>query len=294
VGLRWVGALEGWERAARRRRAVDDWERKVEAQYEKDAADVRDAMKALGVSKPEDLKEALGRIADADAVVAEWRRRIAEWEASPEAKGVAGERARVEQSLRAVEAKLAGEAGGFVRDVRSVEMELHRLESDAAAPSAPAAPAAAPAAAPGPAAGDPLRGLLEKAAAELGGSPAAAGRAVSQKASQALAGLSFQRLQALVVDDRGNVQVQTGGRAVPGMTLPPADKDLAWLALKLALIEQALAAGKLVAIADDALAGLSDGARRFAARLLKQIAKPGQIVHATSDAAFKEAADHSA
>ncbi len=49
-----------------------------------------------------------------------------------------------------------------------------------------------------------------------------------------------------------------------------------------------------MAVADDAFAGLSDGARRFAARLLKQIAKPGQIVHATSDPAFKEAADHSA
>ena len=123
---------------------------------------------------------------------------------------------------------------------------------------------------------------------------AAAGRAVAQKASQALVGLSFQRLQAIVVDDRGNLQVQTGGRAVSAMTLPGADKDLVWLALKLALAEQALAAGKVVATVDDAFAGLSDGARRFAARLLKQIAKPGQIVHATSDPSFKEAADHAA
>ncbi len=293
VGLRWVRALEAWERVARRRRAVDDWERKVEGQYEKDASAVRDAMKALGISKPEDLKEALARIADADAVVAEWRRRIEEWEASPEAKSASGERARVEKTLRGVEAKLSQEAGGFVRDVRSVEMEIQRLESEAAAPQAAAAPVPAPAPAPAPT-GDPLRHLLEKAAAELGGSPAAAGRTVSQKASQALVGLSFQRLQAVVVDDRGNVQVQTGGRAVAAATLLAADKDLVWLALKLAFLEQALAAGRLVAVLDDAFAGLSDGARRFAARLLKQIAKPGQIVHATSDAAFKEAADHSA
>lgn len=290
VGLRWVGGLESFERVARRRRTVDDWEQKVEAQYEKDAAGVRDAMKALGVSKPEDLKESLGRIADADAVVAEWRRRLEEWEASPEARSASGERARVQKTLHEVEAKLSGEAGGFVRDVRSVESEIHRLETEAAAPPAPAA---SPAPAPAPS-GDPLRTLLEGAAAELGGSPAAAGRAVAQRASQALLGLSFQRLQAVVVDDRGNVQVQTGGRATPAAALPAADKDLVWLALKLALAEQALAAGKLVALADDAFAGLSDGARKFAGRLLKQMAKPGQIVHATSDAAFKEAADHSA
>jgi len=79
---------------------------------------------------------------------------------------------------------------------------------------------------------------------------------------------------------------------VPLATLPPADKDLVFLALKLAFVERAIAEGKTVAVADDAFAGLSDGAKRFAARLLKQIAKPGQVVHATADAAFREAADH--
>jgi hypothetical protein len=78
------------------------------------------------------------------------------------------------------------------------------------------------------------------------------------------------------------------------MTLPPADRDLVFIAIKLAFAEQALAAGKVIAIADDAFAGLSEGARRFAARLLKQIAKPGQLVHATTDPSFKEAADHAA
>jgi hypothetical protein len=107
-------------------------------------------------------------------------------------------------------------------------------------------------------------------------------------------GLSFQRLQAIQVDDRGNVLVQVGGRAAAAAALPPADRDLVWLSLKLAFVEQALAAGKLVAVADDAFAGLSEGARRFAARLLKQLAKPGQILHATSDPSFREAADHAA
>jgi hypothetical protein len=117
---------------------------------------------------------------------------------------------------------------------------------------------------------------------------------VAPKASAALVGLSFQRLQALQVDDRGNVQVQVGGRPVASATLPAADRDLVFLALKLAFLEQALAAGRVVAVAEDAFSGLSEGSRRFAARLLKQIARPGQLVHATSDAAFREAADHAA
>jgi hypothetical protein len=287
VALRWVGALEGWERIARRRRIVDEWEKKVEAQYERDGAEVREAAKALGVAGPAEVKETLARAADANAVVAEWRRRLADWEASPEAKEALADKVKVDEALRLVEARLAAEAGGFVRDVRSIQAEIQRLQADAAA----AAPTTAPPPAPRPA-GEPLRVLAERAAAELGGSAAAALRAAAPKASQALLGLSFQRLQAIQVDDRGNVLVQSGGRAVAAPSLAPADRDLVWLSLKLAFVEQALAAGKLVAVADDAFAGLSEGARRFAARLLKQLARPGQLLHATSDPSFREAADH--
>jgi hypothetical protein len=290
VALRWVGEVEARERTGRRRKVVDDWERKVEAQYERDAAEIREAAKALGLSRPAELREALGRVADADAVVAEWRRRIAEAEGSAETRSAVAERKRIEDALHAVEAKLAAEAGGFVRDVGSVEAEIRRLEAEAAAPAAPA-PAPAPRAAP-PA--EPFRALLDRAALALGGSPAAAGRAVAQRASQALAALSFQRLLGIVVDDRANVQVQSGGRAVAAASLPTADKDLVWLALKLSFVEQGLAAGNAIAVLEDAFGGLTDGARRSAARLLKQIAKPGQLLHATSDPSFREAADHSA
>jgi hypothetical protein len=287
VALRWIAALETWERIARRRRVLDDWEKKVEGQYEKDAAAIRAALEALGLAKPSDLRDALGRLADADAVVAEWRRRVAEWDATPEAAGAMAQKLALEDEQRATEARLAQDAGGFVRDVRSVEVEIQRLETELAAPVETAAPAR-----PAAVTSDGLRTLLERAAAELGGSPAAVARGVAPKASQALAGLSFQRLSALQVDDRGGLHVVTGGRPSPVLTLAPVDRDLVHLALKLALLEQALAAGKAVAVVEDAFGGLSDGARRLAARLLKQAARPGQVVHATTDAAFREAADH--
>jgi hypothetical protein len=287
---RWVGTLETSERVARRKRLVDDWERKTLETFDRDAADVRAALKAANVSRVEDLKEALGRLADADSVVAEWRRRLSAWEASPEARAAREERSRVEQELRDAEAELSEQSGGFVRDVRSVEQELRRAEQDAAAPRpAAAAPPQAPPARP---AGDPLRLALDAAGAELSSSAAGAGRAIQAKASQVLSGLSFQRLSSLSVDDRGNVQVTAGGRPGPAAALAPADRDLVWLALKLALLEQGLAGGGKVALVEDAFGGLSDGARRFAARWLKQIAKGGQVVHGTADAAFREAADH--
>jgi len=139
-----------------------------------------------------------------------------------------------------------------------------------------------------------LRVLLERAAVELGGSPASVARALSAKASQAVAAFTLNRLTGIGADDRGNVQVTSGGRPVPALTLAPAERDLVYLALKLALLDQALAAGKAVAVVEDAFAGLSDGVRRTAGRMLKGLARPGQVIHATTDPAFREAADHQA
>jgi hypothetical protein len=183
--------------------------------------------------------------------------------------------------------------GGFVPDARSIEAEIQRLEAELENPVPAPAKAVAPAA-PARPAGDPMRLLLEAAARELGGSTAAAVRSVQQKASQALSGITFQRISGVTADDRGNVQAVLGGKNVPVATLAPADRDVLFMALKLGFIEATLAQGKSVALVDDCFGALSDGARRLVARMLKQMARPGQLIHATSDGAFREAADHSA
>jgi hypothetical protein len=287
VALRWVGGLESSERAGRRRRLVHEWERKALDACERDTAEVRAALKGLGLSKAAELREAFGRVADADAVVAEWRRRVADWEATPEAHEARAERARIDADLAALESRMAEVVGGFVRDSRSVEAEITRLEAEALAPP----PRAATAPASG---GEPIRGLVARAAAELGRTPAAALLAVQAKASQALAALSQSRLTAVTADEKGNATISSGGRVAVAVTLPAADRDLVWLALRIAFLEAALAAQPGLALADDAFASLPDGARRLAARLLKAAARPGQLLHATTDAAFREAADHAA
>jgi hypothetical protein len=287
VALRWVGGLETSERAGRRLRLVDEWKRKALDACERDTADARAALKALGLAKPAELREAFGRVADADAVVAEWRRRVADWEATPEAHEAREERARIDAELAALDARMAEVVGGFVRDSRSVEAEITRLEAEANAP--PPRPTPAPAIA-----GEPIRGLVARAAAELGRTPAAALLGVQAKASQALAALSQNRLTGLAVDEKGNANVASGARVAAAVTLPMADRDLVWLALRLAFLEAALAVKPGLALADDAFGALPDGARRVAARLLKAAARPGQLLHATADAAFREAADHAA
>jgi hypothetical protein len=297
LALRWIDASEAWGRIGRRGQLVDAWQAKVDGQFARDAGAVHEALKTLGLTRPAELKDSLDRLAAADQAVAEARQRLVQWESDAQTTDALAEQRKVEEELRGVETRLSEQAGGFVRDVQSVEAELARVESEAASPP-PASPPAVAAAPPRPAAaaagGEPLRGLLERAAAQLGGSPASLARGLAPRASQAVAGFTLNRLTAVSADDRGNVQVVSGGRPIPAMTLPPAERDLVFLALKLALLEQALAADKSVAILEDAFAGLSDGVRRTAGRMLKALARAGQVIHASTDPAFREAADHQA
>ncbi len=288
VALQWVGELEGSEKAGRRRQRAGDRERKVLEQYERDTAEVKGVMKALDLATIPDLREALGRLADARAVADEWRHRFAEWESSPEQVKAAEEKEAAQREIDGIESRLAGEAGGYVRDPRQVELDIARIEGEQAAP-APAVDAPAPRPAP---AGEPLQVLLGQASAELKASPAGVLRGVQPRVSQLLPALSAQRLAGCQADERGNVLVLAAGKSAPLSSLPPADRDLVFLAVKVGLVEQALAGGRTVAFAEDAFAGLAEPARRVVARLLKQMARTGQIVHATSDPVFREAADH--
>lgn len=287
----WVAALEVHGRLGRRRALLEEHERKALETFDRESAEVRQALQVLGVARVGELQEALNRVSDARAAAEQARRKVAEFEASAATRSAEEDRVQVEVELRQVEHALSAEAGGYVRDPRSVEMELQRVQAEAEATAAAAEPPE-PASVADPAAVDPLREVLERAARELGVSPAAAAREVQARASHVLGVLSANRLSALSVDDRGNLVAQRSGQPTAAATLPPQDRDLVFLALKLALMERALAGGKQVAVADDAFAGLPETARRLAGRLLKQLARPGQLLHATADIAFRESADH--
>jgi hypothetical protein len=88
--------------------------------------------------------------------------------------------------------------------------------------------------------------------------------------------------------------VQPSGARVRFAEIPPEARDLCWTALKLALIEHALESGRVFAVIDRALDGLPIVTRRVAAHILKRAARPGQVLHATADAVFRDAADHAA
>lgn len=291
-GLRWVGRAEQAQQAARRGRWLSDRERKANELWARETADVRSAMASAGVATLAELEDLHGRAREARAGLAEAEAGFTVWQGRAETQDAETERIAVQQEIGVLERQLTGETGGFVRDVHSLEQEIDRLEREAEngvfeplGEEEVAEPVAAPPR------GEPLRTLMERASADLGLTPGAALRALQPRVLQLLPALSGQRLANFFVDERGNLQVQAGGKLVPSATLGAAERDLCFAVLKVAFLEQGLAAGKSVAVVDDALAVLPEGSRRALARVLKQLARGRQIVHGSSDVAFREAAD---
>jgi hypothetical protein len=289
IALSWVSELERSGRLERRRLFVEEHERKVGEAFERETADVREAMQAVGVRTLPELREALQRLEDARAAAASARERLEVFEARPEAAAERQERESAARELREVEAVLAAETGGFVRDPRSVEAEIQRLERELATSEL------ASAGAPDPPAEkrDPFDEFLERAAAlHPSGNPATAILALQAKASQALQALSGGRLGGVSTDDKATLLANVGGRVEPMARLAPADQDLAYLALRLAMMERVMATSKAMGLVEGGFSAMPEGVRRMMARILKQAARLGQIAHATSEPCFREAAEH--
>jgi hypothetical protein len=293
AALGWIRRLEEASRGERRRKVVDDFERKATEQFEREAAAVHAALSIAGAANVVDLRERLAKLREARAAAAAAEARRAAWEASPEVGDAREARGRLEDEIREVETQLASTAGGFARDVRTIELELQRAEAE----GDPRDPAGAPevprevlAPAPPDAPANLVGVFLAAAAAERGGDAAPRLRDLAARAGELAAALSGGRLSIAL--DGAAVRVVAGGRATPEALAAPGDRDVCWLAARIAVLERALASRPALALADDAFAVLPEGGRRAAARLLKQAARGGQLIHATADAAFQDAADH--
>jgi hypothetical protein len=290
IALRWISASERHERVERRSAYLADRERKIRETWERDGAEVRAAIQATGTASSSEARELWDRVREAEAALEGERRRVVEWEEKAETRDAAADRARLQREIGEIEARLTADSGGYVRDPATVEQEIARVDAELQAPDP------GPAGDPVPAASapvvDPLRALMERAAAETGQTPGTALRGIQQRLSLLLGSLSGQRLGGLLVDERGNLVVQGAGRSVPVGTLAPAERDVCYLALRVAFLEGAIAGNRAVALLADPFGGLPEAARRILARQLKQMARSGQVIHATADVVFREAADH--
>lgn len=303
LALRRIGAAERADRRGRRATWIDERERKLRDTWERETGEVRAAVAAAGVGSAEELEVLRGRVAEGDAALADARAVLADWEAQPETMQSVAERERLRAEIASVETRLA--PMGLPRDRRTVEEELSALEASLAPPAAvaprpspamapPSVVGGAPPAASHGAASDALRTLLARAAAETGQPPRAALASVQRRVAAVLGLLSGQQYSGVVMDEKGAIVVRGGGREAPVASLALVEQDACHVAVRLAFLEMALGGGRAVALLADPFAPLPEAMRRSLARQVQQVARAGQVVHSTSDAAFREAADHRA
>jgi hypothetical protein len=290
TALRWVGRLEAGERAVRRSRIVDERERKVREQWEAEAGPVNRALVTAGIVELADLRAALEGVAEARAAGESAAAALAEWQARPETVSARAEHARLDAELKQAEEALAALTTEFVRDVGTLDAEIARLEGELDAEEQPRRRGAAAAGA----SEDPLADLVRRVHGEIGPDDELGLARLEARASELLAVIAGRRLEGLWAHADGQVVVQPAGGKVRFRDLPPEGRDLCWTALKLAILEHAVERGRGFAVVDSALDPLPLVARRVAAHILKRAARSAQVLHATSDAVFREAADHSA
>lgn len=307
MALRYVGELQAGTTTGRRRSRIEERERKIRDQFEIDVAAVRAAMTTVGVDSPEELIDVFGKRELSEAKLREVADQIAQAQRDPQVATARSEKARIEVEVERLEGQLAGYGGGYVRDARDVEAEIARLEGSIAAAErgeAPGAPppmaplggsfASAPAASAGSEADDPSPRLFTLAADVLQADVATLSAALKDRVSQYVFALSDQRYSKTQFDARGRATLAAPGRTLAGGDLPPADRDLLFAAIKLAIAEKHASAGKIPLVLDDLFAGASDAKRQLVSRMLKHIGTMTQVVHVTGHAAHKGLADATA
>ncbi|HWV37845.1 MAG TPA: hypothetical protein VN033_05145 [Vulgatibacter sp.] len=303
LGLVFVGELQRRDSVGRRQAHLSSRERRIHEQWDEDTREVRAAMETIGAERVADLDawladraEARRRLVEAEEAL----RRIVEDPSFIEAKA---QRERLQAEAEGLEDALEAKGAGSWRSSSEIARELGRLRNPGwhdevaedpmgafmgfgtqapVAPSSVSGPLTLPAfAAPDDREEDPSARLLERAA-ELGAeSRDALLRSLAPRASAYLEALSRKRLRGFAWSEQGGVRCAGDGGEVPFLSLGPADRDLAWLALRLAIVERHQARSPLPLVLDEPLTRIPTDRHPLLAKMLRGLAGRGQVIHAT-------------
>ena len=134
---------------------------------------------------------------------------------------------------------------------------------------------------------DLTKRLLELAAEVTLSSVPEVGAQVQERAAHILHALSDGRLHALRFGGRGETSaLDAAGDAIPFGDMPPLDRDIAWLSLKIALIEMVVARARLPVIFDRSLDFLLDSKGPMLQRMLQFLAAATQVISISDEPAL--------
>jgi hypothetical protein len=300
VALKHVEDVQWSAYSVRKGDRLAEREKKIRDQFEFETQPLRSAMKAVGVEKPEDLVAALAQREELWNRVLQLEGQLTVAKEAPEHVAASTQLAELRAEQEALNARLL-ERGSYVRDAHDVERELARLREAVARSRSPAPPRAARA--PVPAARtpvpvepleDPIPAVLNPAADLLALDIPGVMALVSERWAQYAAALTERRVEHLEVDTSGHAFVATQSRRISVGELSARDLDWVYLALRLTIIEKAVAQQPLTVLLEDLAPALDEARLPLLGRMLKHLGALTQVLHVTGHAVFSSASDGSA
>jgi hypothetical protein len=270
--LRWIQVDEADKEAATYLKDLKEREQAVHRLFNEEQALLKNAMKAAHVDSAADLiqlfeeREKVARSREeARGLVDELRKR-------PDLARVPIETPLLEEEKRKLEAEVS--AQGFARPIGEIEADLkHAMglggsrKGEAIVPE-PEVP----------------QNLVEKGAELLNLAADEVWEAISPRLNAYLSALTDKRIVSSKTDEKRHwILANAEGKSGPYHGLPSLLKDLAYAALRLALLERVASYKRLPVVVDDSFSSLEPSKRALVAKMLKGISAQTQIIHRTAE-----------
>lgn len=282
LALRYIEELQ---HVARQKAAVDvlaTREKRLTDEYQMFQTVVDRALDRMGVSSPEEFQAALDRAAQFQSRLAELELQDADFRSDPEFISMQERYGALKQEQESINAQLQSMSGGYVRDVRDIEREIARIKDPPAPPkSSNSGVGFAPVpTAPTETWDDPLPPLMVVATDLFATDIPSLWSVLHDRVAQYLSALTDRRYHAMTVDAHGHATLDAPGRSVPARELPGKDLDLAYLAVRLTIIEKASPTNKLPVVIEDTFNTLFDAAKQpLFGRMVKHLGSMTQVLH---------------
>jgi hypothetical protein len=281
AALHWVHADETDKDAAAYLKELKDREESIKRAFNEEYAPLRNAMRSMKVDSASDLLELFSGREDMVKKRDDAKKRLEQLRKKPDLSRVAAEISQLQSEKAQLEAQVASQ--GFARTVAEIELELKQAMGLGDAPR-----------------GDVLvpdpevpGHLVDRASDLMSTAPEQTWESIAEHVAAHLAALTDGALVSGMPDEKGS-WIVTGedGSTTPYQGLPPTLKDLAYAALRLALVEAVAPYKRLPIVVDDAFSALDADKRKAIAKVLKGIAAQTQVIHRTAEAPPDGIADH--
>jgi hypothetical protein len=280
--LQWIAGDEGEDLASRHLVELKEREDRAKRHYLEEQAPLKAALRQAQLESPDELLALFDERAQLDLKREQAAARALALRQDPRVAAGESERQELEAERQSFDAAVS--AQGFARPIQQIEDELKEalgLRSSEKHRKAPLPDAEVP------------KQLYARAAEVLGTPVEPLASAVEPRLAAYLAALTDKRVVAGRMNETGQLMLSTpDGRWGPYAGLPLPLRDLAYVALRLALLERVTLQRKLPVLIDDAFAPLEGRSRQLLARMVKGIAAQAQVVHRAQEPLPQGVADH--